>query len=66
MKLKDEAMFQPVFTDMYEFNKFAGHEKFRGAVVPFDKLQEAVVEQAKGIIINPLGVHVVMMKEQLK
>jgi hypothetical protein len=66
MKLGEDSMFQPVFTDMHEFNKFGGREKFRGAVVPYEKLKEALVEQAKGIVINPLGVHVVVMKEQLK
>lgn len=66
MKLKEDVMVQPVFTDIHEFNKFGGAKKFRGAVIPYDKLPEAVVEQAKGIVINPLSVHVVIMKEQLK
>lgn len=66
MKLKDDVMVQPVFTDIHEFNKFGGAKKFRGAVVPYEKLSEAVVEQAKGIVINPFSVHVIIMKEQLK
>lgn len=66
MKLKEDIMVQPVFTDIYEFNKFSGAKKFRGAVIPYEKLSEAVAEQAKGIVFNPLSVHVVIMKEQLK
>ena len=66
MKIKEDAMFQPIFTDMHEFNKFGGSSKFHGAVIPYDKLTEVVAEQAKGVVINPLGVHVIIMKEQLK
>lgn len=66
MKLKEDVLVQPVFTDIHEFNKFGGSAKFRGAVVPYEKIPEAVAEQAKGIVINPLSVHVVIMKEQLK
>lgn len=66
MKLKEDIFVQPVFTDIHEFNKFGGAQKFRGAVIPYEKLSEAVAEQAKGIVINPLSVHVVIMKEQLK
>ncbi len=65
MKLKEDVFVQPVFTDIQEFNKFGGTEKFRGAVIPYDKLTEAVAEQARGIVINPMSVHVVIMKEQL-
>lgn len=66
VKLSDENMFQPVCSDIGEFNKFNRDKNFRPAVVPFAKLHEVVVPQAKGIVINPLGVHVVLMKEQLK
>lgn len=65
MKIKEDVLVQPVFTDIHEFNKFGGAKKFRGAVVPYEKLSEAVAEQARGIVINPLSVHVVIMKEQL-
>lgn len=66
MKLKDDQMFQPVFTDLSEFNKFNGKQEFKGAVIPYEKLPAVVAGQAKGIVINPLGVHVIIMKEQLK
>ncbi len=65
MKLQGDAMFQPLFTDIHEFNKFKGQEKFRGVLVPYEKIPEVLVEQAEGIIINPFSVHVVMKKGQL-
>ncbi len=66
MKLAEEDLFQPIFTDVHEFQKFNPKKEFKALVVPYENIAKIVVEQAKGIIINPLGVHVVMMKEQLK
>lgn len=66
MKLKDENMYQPIFSDVGDFNKFNGEKQFRPAVIPYDKLESVIVPQAKGIVINPMGIHVVLKKEQLK
>lgn len=60
LKQKDGRMFQPVFTDIQEFQKFAAmnqKEKFKTAVFPADKIPEILAPQAAGVVINPLGVN---------
>jgi len=66
MKMSDEQMYQPIFTDIVDFAKFNGKEEFRPAVIEFENLKKVIVPQAVGIVINPLGVHVVVKKEQLQ
>lgn len=65
MKMKNGDAYQPVFTDVSEFNKFNQKKNFRGAVVPFENLHKILIEQSQGFVINPLGFHLVVVKEQV-
>ena len=58
LKQKDGTVYQPLFTDMLEFQKFARGEKMRTAVVPAAKIPEILINEAKGVVINPFGVNV--------
>ncbi len=52
-----EDKYQPVFTDVLEFQKFNKEGKLRPAVVQADKLPQALVSEAKGMVLNPMGVN---------
>ncbi len=58
MKQKDGAIFQPIFTDAAEFVKFNREKRFQTAVVEFAKLADILVPEAKGVMVNPMGVNV--------
>ncbi|BDZ81064.1 SseB family protein [Claveliimonas bilis] len=58
MKQKDGTIFQPVFTDAAEFAKFNREKRFQAAVVEFVKLGEILAPEAKGVMVNPMGVNV--------
>ncbi len=56
LQMKDEA-YQPMFTDMLEFQKFNTEEQFRPLIVESEKMSSILLPQASGIIINPRGVN---------
>ena len=58
LKQKDGSIYQPLFTDMLEFQKFARGEKMKMAVIPAAKIPGILVGEAKGVVINPFGVNV--------
>ena len=58
LKQKDGTVYQPIFTDMLELQKFIGGQKMKTAIVPVAKIPEVMVAEAKGVVINPLGVNV--------
>ena len=58
LKQKDGSIYQPLFTDMLEFQKFARGEKMKMGVIPAAKIPEILVGEAKGVVINPFGVNV--------
>lgn len=58
MKQKDGSIFQPVFTDAAEFIKFNREKRFQTAVVEFAKLADILPPEAKGVMVNPMGVNV--------
>lgn len=58
LKQKDGAVYQPLFTDLLEFQKFSRGQKMKTAVVPAAKIPEIMSAEAKGIVINPFGVNV--------
>ncbi|MDO5424738.1 MAG: SseB family protein [Eubacteriales bacterium] len=66
LKLKNGDAYQPLFTDIGEFQKFNREKKFRTAVVPYEKLKLIVKEPAKGICINPNGVNIILPITQFK
>lgn len=58
LKGKDGKMYQPLFTDSHEFQKFNGQNGLRAMVVEADKLRNLLPAQSEGVVLNPLGVNV--------
>lgn len=58
LKQQDGSVYQPVFTDLIEFQKFSHPQKLRAAMVPSVKILEMMPTEAKGVVINPFGVNV--------
>ena len=66
LKDKKDQILQPIFTDVMEYEKFAKGKKMRIAKLTFAKLQEVLMEQAFGYVVNPMGFNLVLTKEQIK
>ena len=58
LKQKDGSVFQPIFTDPDEFRKFNKENKYRTAVIEYAKIPDILAPEAKGVIVNPVGVNV--------
>ena len=58
MKQKDGSVFLPIFTDPDELRKFNRDNKYRTAVIEYAKIPELLPPEAKGVIVNPLGVNI--------
>lgn len=58
LKQKDGSIYQPVFTDVIEFQKFSRGKKMKMAAIPAAKIPEVLVPDAKGVAVNPFGVNV--------
>ena len=58
LKQPDGSLYQPIFTDMIEFTRFAQGKKMKTAAIPADKIPEILIPDAKGVAINPFGVNV--------
>ncbi|MGN0159006.1 MAG: SseB family protein [Brotaphodocola sp.] len=56
VKLKDEKSYQPVFTDILEFQRFNKENKFRPVVVEGANLPKVLPKQAQGVILNMMSV----------
>lgn len=65
VKNKDGKVFQPVFTDMQEFQKFNKEKKFRPSVIPFDGLKKIMGENIEGVVINPTTMNLILLKEHI-
>lgn len=57
VKLNKEELFQPIFTDILEFQKFNRENNLRPLVIKADKIPQALPKEAKGIVLNPMGVN---------
>lgn len=56
-KMKDGNLYQPVFTDALEFQKFNRENKFRPIAVPAEKLASLLVPDAKGVVLNIMSIN---------
>lgn len=56
VKLKDGNVYQPVFTDILEFQRFNRENKFRPVVVDGEKLPQVLAKEAKGVVLNLMSV----------
>ena len=57
LKQKNGDVYQPVFTDIMEFNKFNVEKKFKPAMVEAEKISNIMAPESKGVVVNPLGVN---------
>ncbi len=67
LKQKDGQIFQPVFTDYPEFQKFQNFnktDKFRAAVVEAGKIPEILTKEAVGVTVNPFGVNLQLQMQK--
>ena len=56
----NEQLFQAIFTDILEFQRFNREGKLRPLVVTADKIPQIMTEEAKGVILNPMGVRMTL------
>ena len=57
IKMKNDDKFQPIFTDAVEFGRFNREGRFRAVVVESDKISKVLDQNAKGVILNIMGVN---------
>ena len=64
---KGEIM-QPLFSDVWEFQKFSQNaaSKLRIVMVPFKGLLPSLVKEARGYVLNPAGVGLMLLREKLE
>ena len=67
LKGSNGDVFQPLFTDMNECQKFLRGKKQAATLqLPFPALERILSKDAKGFMLNPAGFHLVMSRELLK
>lgn len=57
VQLPNGEKYQPVFTDIMEFEKFNRKNQFQALVVDGAKIPRILVKEAVGVAVNPLGVN---------
>ncbi len=68
LKTPEGDMMQPLFSDMWEFQKFS-KERGKGlrlATMPFKALSGSLIKDARGYVLNPAGVNLVLLREKLE
>ena len=68
IRLKNGKSYQPVYTDVSEFQKFNQRNKnakLQILVVPYDRLEGLLVKDADGFVFNPGGFNLVLNRDQL-
>lgn len=58
-------MFQPIFTDMDEFNKFNKEKKFQANVLDFVNIEKVLGKNVEGIVLNPQSMNIVILKNKI-
>ena len=58
-------MYQAIFTDGYELQRFDPKKRLRPGVVKFDDLEKFLVKDAKGFLLNPTSTALPLRREQL-
>lgn len=57
---KRGEQYQPVFTDIREFQKFNQEKKYGAAVLEYEKIKEILAPETKGVAVNPFGVNILL------
>ena len=68
LKDKQGKVLQPVFTDLFEFQKFAStlKGKINLLTVTFDKLEKSMLRSAAGYALNPGSINMIISRDKLK
>lgn len=68
VKDKDGNIYQPIFSDFAEFQKYYKQEavKMRMAPLSVSQLSKYLVKESKGFVINPSGFNLPMQREQME
>ncbi len=66
IKTQKGDLFQPVFTDNFEFARYNKGKTCRAMAVPFVKLKALLAKESTGFMINPNGFHLVVTPQMLK
>ena len=65
VKTKDGSVYQPIFSDQTELQKFARGKQMMALTLPFAALEKGLPANTKGYMLNPAGYHAVLTKEVL-
>ena len=66
LKHQNGDLFFPVFTDIWEFQKYAqGKGALRSIQIPFTQLEKFEGKQAKAYMLNPMGFSIPLTKEMI-
>lgn len=57
---KGGVPYQPLFTDIWEFQKFNPKKKFGAMVVPFGDIKDKLSKETQGVVINPFGADIIL------
>lgn len=57
---KDNTYYQPVFTDIREFQKFNREKKYGASVIEYEKIKEILTPETKRIAVNPFGANILL------
>lgn len=66
IKLNDGEVYEAIFTDIMEFQKFNQDDQLRPIVVAADKIPQVLVAEAKGVLLNPAGVKMPLKVEKIE
>ena len=56
-KLPNGDVYQPIFTDILEFQKFNREDQLKAVVVDAPKIPQVLAAEAKGVILNITGIN---------
>lgn len=56
VKLDDDKLYQPLFTDVLEFKRFNKDNQFKPLAVSAEKIPQVLPQDAQGVLLNPMGV----------
>lgn len=66
LKNKKDEILHPIFSDVMEYERFARGKKYKLAKVQFSKLPGVIIPDAVAFVVNPMGVNLILNKEQMK
>lgn len=62
---QDGKMFQPIFTDSNELQKFNKDGKFKGNMVDFANIEKILGSNIEGVVLNPQGMNIVILRSKI-